>query len=200
MIRKIRIVLWLLVGVLGSYVGYYTFTEPGYKRASTSDKVAEIGGPFSIASTKGGRLTNEDLLGKPWMLFFGFTYCPDVCPTTLLEMTQWLKELGDKSKDLQAVFVTVDPERDNIEHLTEYMSSFDKRIIGLSPTIDELAKLAKDYKIYYKKVPNDDGDDYSMDHSSAVLLFDRNGQFRSTVDYHEDPKTAVKKLDLLQRR
>ena len=136
----------------------------------------------------------------PGMLFFGFTYCPDVCPTTLVEMSNWLAKLGDRAKDMRAVFVTVDPARDTIEVLNDYISSFDKRIVALRPSSNELATMASNYKIYYKNVPNETGDDYSMDHSAAIFLFDRQGRFVSTVDYHEDPETAVKKLERLLTR
>ena len=201
MLKNIRTTAWVLVFLLAGYLGY-SFSVDRTSRGNTTNVAGtvDIGGPFSIPSTDGEPLSDRDLLGRPWMLFFGFTYCPDVCPTTLAEMSNWLAKLGDKAKDMKAVFVTVDPERDTIEVLSDYISSFDKRIVALRPSSNELATMASNYKIYYKKVPNENGDDYTMDHSAAVFLFDRRGRFVSTVDYHEDPATAVKKLERLLTR
>lgn len=199
--KKIRIITWALIGVLMSFLAYnFISGELDGNTPVIANEQSKIGSPFSVSATNGNRLTDEELIGKPWIIFFGFTYCPDVCPTTLYEITQWLEELGTQSKELQALFVTVDPERDTISSMKEYLSAFDNRIIGLRPTLGELPEFAKTFKIFYKKVPNADGSDYTMDHTAAVLLFDRTGRFVSTIDYHENPETAVDKLKLLLKR
>ena len=114
-----------------------------------------IGGPFKLTSHEGKPFTEENLKGKPFVIFFGFTHCPEVCPTTLYDLTQDLAALGKDADRLQVVFITVDPARDTPELMKTYLSSFDPRIVGLPGTEAEIAAAAKAYKIYYRKVPTD---------------------------------------------
>lgn len=160
---------------------------------STTASVGSIGGPFSLIGTDGQTVTEADFAGRPRAIFFGFTHCPDVCPTTLAEAEGWLKALGPAGDDLKIVFVSVDPERDTPELMKSYLSAFDPRIVGLTGTPEQIAAMTKAYRVYARKVELEDGD-YTMDHSAAVLLFDKNGDFAGTVDYRDPQEKAVEKL------
>lgn len=155
-----------------------------------------IGGPFALVGTDGQRVTEADFSGKARAMFFGFTHCPDVCPTTLAEAGSWLEALGPDADKLAIMFVTVDPERDTPEAMKTYLSSFDPRIVGLSGTPEEIAAVVKSHRVYARKVALEGGD-YTMDHSAAVLLFDKDGRFVGTVDYQAPADQAVAKLKRL---
>ena len=145
---------------------------------------ADIGGPFSLVDQDGRPVTDRDLLGKPTLVFFGFTYCPEVCPTTLLHMSSWLKQLGPDGDKLNAVYVTVDPERDTPKQMKQYLSAFHPRIRGLTGTPDQVAGAVKAYKAYAKRVSLDNGD-YVMDHSTMVYMMDLSGGFVGPIGYGE---------------
>jgi protein SCO1/2 len=152
-----------------------------------------IGGPFRLTSQEGKPFTDENLKGKPFVVFFGFTHCPEVCPTTLYDLTQDMAALGKDAENLQAAFITVDPTRDTPELMKTYLSSFDPRIVGLSGTEEEVAAAAKAYKIYYRKVPTE-GSDYTMDHSATLFLMDSKGEFYGTSNFQEPEETRRGKL------
>jgi len=151
-----------------------------------------IGGPFRLTSHEGKPFTEENLKGKPFVVFFGFTHCPEVCPTTLYDLTQDMAALGKDAEKLQAAFITVDPARDTPELMKTYLSSFDPRIVGLTGTEEEIAAAARAYKIYYRKVPTDDG--YTMDHSATLFLMDSKGEFYGTSNFQEPEETRRSKL------
>lgn len=144
----------------------------------------DIGMPFVLASSKGGTVDSSTLIGRPYAIFFGFTHCPEVCPTTLYEMSNLFTKLGDQAKDFRVFFVTVDPERDTVAAMKDYISNFDPRIEALVPTVEELPKLARAFRIYYAKTPTSDGG-YTMDHTALVFLMDEKGQFAGTIAYGE---------------
>jgi protein SCO1/2 len=152
-----------------------------------------IGGAFRLTSQEGKPFSDENLKGKPFVVFFGFTHCPEVCPTTLYDLTQDFAALGKDADNLQAVFITVDPARDTPELMKTYLSSFDPRIVGLSGTEEEIAAAAKAYKIYYRKVPTE-GSDYTMDHSATLFLMDSKGEFYGTSNFQESEETRRGKL------
>jgi len=194
--KLVRYVAWGLVAVVAvaaavASLGWYTGQLGGPNQAT-----AKIGGPFVLVDTDGDRVTEATFSDKPTAMFFGFTFCPDVCPTTLYEAGGWLDALGDKADDVHIVFVTVDPERDTPEQMKNYLSSFDPRIVGLSGTREQVDDIISKYRVYAKKVPLDDGD-YTMDHSAAVMLFDKDGDFKGTIDYRESKENAVAKLERL---
>ena len=143
-----------------------------------------IGGPFQLVDQNGRVVSERDLLGKPSLVFFGFTYCPEVCPTTLTHMTRWLKELGSDGDKLNAFYVTVDPQRDTSKQLKQYLSAFDPRIRGLTGSPGQVASIAKGYRVYYKRVPLANGD-YVMDHSTMVYMMDARGKFVGPIGYGE---------------
>ena len=154
-----------------------------------------IGGPFRLTSHEGKPFTDADLKGKPFAVFFGFTHCPEVCPTTLYDLTQDLEALGKDSDKMRVAFITVDPAQDTPELMKTYLSSFDPRIVGLTGTDDEIAAVAKAYKIYYRKVPTDS--DYTMDHSATIFLMDSKGDFYGTSNFQETAETRRSKLKQL---
>jgi protein SCO1/2 len=156
----------------------------------------QIGGPFQLVDTNGRPVTEKALLGKPTAIFFGFTYCPEVCPTTMTEMTAWLKALGPDADKLNVVFVSVDPERDTPQQLKLYLSNFDHRIQGFTGSPDAVAKMAKAYRVYYQKTPTDGGG-YTVDHSSAIYLFDAKGRFVEPIGYGGSPERGLAQLKAL---
>lgn len=174
-------------------IGEYRMISQG---EAPSVAAGGIGGAFSLVDFNGKPFTDRDLLGKPAMVYFGFTYCPEVCPTTLTHMSAWLQALGPLAADLRAVFVTVDPERDTPAKMKEYLSGFDPRIMGLTGTPAQIAVIARDYKVYYKKVPLAGGS-YTMDHSSLVYLMDAKGQLAGLISYDEPEAKAVAALRAL---
>jgi protein SCO1/2 len=181
-------------------LGWWRVDGPGRPGDGTivSSPMADVGGPFSLTDHTGRRVTQADYLGKPTLVFFGFTHCPEVCPTTLFELTTLLGELGAEADRLNVLFVSVDPERDTPAQLALYLQSFDPRIVGLSGTQAEVDAALKAYKAYAKRIPTAEG--YTMDHTASVYLMDAEGRFRSLIDYHEEQDSALAKVRLLLKR
>jgi protein SCO1/2 len=141
----------------------------------------------------GKPITDQDLKGKPFLVFFGFTRCPDVCPTTLFDVSEVMRSLGPDADRTAALFVTVDPERDTAAALKDYLASFDPHVHGLTGDPAALAAVAKAYRVYYKKVPLDGGD-YTMDHTAIVYLMDKEGHFVSPFSLKRKPEVAAAEL------
>jgi cytochrome oxidase Cu insertion factor (SCO1/SenC/PrrC family) len=157
-----------------------------------------IGGPFKLVDQDGRTVTDADLQGKPSLIYFGYTFCPDVCPTSLLLMETAVEQLGpDATKKVNLVFITIDPQRDTKELIKGYVSNFGSTFEGLTGTPQEIAAAAKAYRVYYQKVPGKDGSPYLMDHSSIVYVLDRRGRFVTHFTHEakaEQIATALKKL------
>ncbi|TJV10399.1 MAG: SCO family protein, partial [Mesorhizobium sp.] len=154
------------------------------------------GAPFTLIDQKSAPITEAAFRGHPSVVFFGFTHCPEVCPTTLFEMAGWLKTMGDSGKNLNAYFVTVDPERDTPQIINSYVGNFSDRITGITGDPDKVHAMAKAFGIYWKKVDTGDGD-YTMDHTASVLLLNAKGEFAGTIAYGESADTAIAKLKRL---
>ena len=152
-----------------------------------------VGGPFQLTAMDGRRVTESDFRGKPHLIFFGFTHCPDICPTKLMEMSEVLRAAGDKARDVRALFVTVDPERDTPMVLANYLSSFDSRILGLTGTQGEIDAMVKAHRAYARRVPTSSGD-YTMDHTAIVYLMDKRGRFVSSFNVERPPAEAAREL------
>ncbi len=150
-----------------------------------------VGGPFELQTADGKTITDADMKGKPFLVYFGYTHCPDVCPTTLAEISDVLKRMPDTP--IRVLFITVDPERDTPKLMADYVSSFDPRIIGVSGSAQEIAQVEKAYRVYARKAPTKDGD-YSMDHSSVVYLMDAKGGFVEAFNLERSPDAAAKEL------
>ena len=200
-LARVRKYAWIAVA-LAALAGAAVLLGEVQRSAQTGASppgAARIGGPFTLTSHTGERFSSDSLAGKPYLIFFGFTHCPDICPTTLLEVTQHLAELGPKADTLNVLFVTVDPARDTPEHLGRYLSAFDKRIIGLTGSEAETDAVRKLYRAYAEKVPGKDGD-YTMNHTASVYLMDRAGNLASTMVFEEsEPVRRQKIAKLLER-
>jgi protein SCO1/2 len=194
-LRVVRYVAWGAIAVFVIALGYSAWQwqqSGGVSRLAATT----IGGPFTLTDQNGNTVTEAALKGHPSAIFFGYTFCPDVCPTTLFEMTGWLDKLGPDADKLGVYFVSVDPERDTQEMLSEYLTAFDPRITGLTGSPEAIAEIIKGYRVFARKVPLDSGG-YLMDHTATIYLLDSNGTFTGTIDYQEDPETALKKLQRL---
>jgi protein SCO1 len=154
---------------------------------------AAIGGPFTLVDDTGAPVTEAALAGKPSAMYFGYTFCPEACPTTLLDMSRWIKKLGPDADKLNYVFITIDPQRDTPKLMHSYLSSFDKHIRGFTGTPEQTAKIAKEYRVYYKRIPTSDGG-YLMDHSTMIYLMDARGRFVAVIPYQDDDASAMAKL------
>jgi protein SCO1/2 len=153
----------------------------------------EIGGPFHLTSDNGREVTDANFKGEPFLVFFGYTHCPDTCPTVLFQISQILKATND-DKRIKVLFITVDPERDTAAAMKNYLSSFDPGIVGLTGTRQEIDAVEKAYRVYAKKEPGH-GSDYAMDHTAVVYLMDKQGHFVSAFNLDRTPQVAAKDLD-----
>jgi protein SCO1/2 len=145
-------------------------------RAQQGPPAAAIGGPFKLINQDGRTVTDQDFKGKPFLVFFGFTHCPEICPTALFEISEVLRKLGPDADRTHALFITVDPEQDTPKALKDYLSSFDPHLSGLTGDADAIAAVAKSYRVYYRKVPLEQGG-YTMDHTALIYLMDKQGRF-----------------------
>ena len=198
LIRIVRIVVWSLIAMLLFATGAVLLGWWQTDRSIVIPNAPQVGGPFMLVTHKGQSVTEKDFLGKPYLVFFGFTHCPDVCPTTLSEITSRLKVLGKDADKLNVLFITADPERDTPEQLALYLQSFDSRIVGLSGTPEQISKAVRAFKIEIKKVPLASGG-YTIDHTASTIMMDRNGRFVGLIDYHENDETALAKMRRLLR-
>jgi protein SCO1/2 len=169
------VVLWLLGGLRG-------VTAP-----------AAIGGPFQLTDQAGQTVTEKNLQGKPTLIFFGFTHCPDVCPTSLFEISEVLRAMGRDADRVNAYFISVDPERDTAPAMKDYLSSFDPHLKGLTGNPDAVGKVISGFRVYAKKVPLKDGD-YTMDHTALIYLMDRDGKFVAPFNLKRTPEAAAADL------
>ena|SRR5690349_5080876 len=154
---------------------------------------AAIGGPFELTDQSGQTVTDKALEGRPTLVFFGFTHCPDVCPTTLFEISEVLHALGSDADRVNAYFISVDPERDTTASMKDYLSSFDPHLKGLTGDPEVVTKVLGEYRVYAKKVPLKDGD-YTMDHTALVYLMDRDGKFVAPFNLKRTPEEAAADL------
>ena len=189
-VKSVRIGLWAIVIALCLGMAIWYFLP----RPSAEGGFG--GGNYALVDENDRPVTQTMLVGQPSLLFFGYTHCPDVCPTTLSEMASWLQQLGPDGKALKAFFVTVDPERDTPEVMKGYVTALSDRITGVTGTRLEIDRIIAAWHVYAKKVPAT-GDDYSMDHTATVFLLDAKGQFQGTIAYGEDTGTTLQKLKRL---
>ncbi len=154
---------------------------------------AGVGGPFALVDQNGHKVTDRDMLGHPFLVFFGYTHCPDVCPTTLYEISEVFNRLGPDAGRVGGLFITVDPERDTPASLKDYLSSFDPHLRGLTGDEAAIAATLKAYRVYAKKVPLQGGD-YTMDHSAMVYLMDKDDHFVAPFSLRRKPEEAAADL------
>jgi protein SCO1/2 len=152
-----------------------------------------VGGPFKLVDQNSKPISDRDLKGHPFLVFFGFTHCPDICPTTLFEVSEVFRALGPQQQDVRALFITVDPERDTPAVLKDYLSSFDPRVVGVTGDLAAIAAVEKAYRVYAKKVPLDGGG-YTMDHTALVYLMDKDGRFVAPFNIKRRPEEVAADL------
>ncbi|GJE18025.1 SCO family protein [Methylobacterium marchantiae] len=174
--RALPLILFA-IGLVALGVAATVLLVPQAGQVATSS----VGGPFTLTNQDGKRVTERDYAGAAHLVFFGFTHCPDICPTTLQQIGDVLQALGPKGRDMKALFIAVDPERDTPEALKTYLASFDPRIVGLTGTPEEVAAAVKAYRAYVRKVPTK-GDDYTMEHTSLVYIMDAKNRFVSALN------------------
>lgn len=162
--------------------------QPSKSFVGTDITGADFSKSLALTDHTGKPRTLDDYKGKVVLMFFGFTHCPDVCPTTMLDLKNTMKLLGDKADEVQVLFVTVDPERDTQEVLAKFVPSFDSRFIGLRGDAEQTAETVKNFKIYYAKVPGKSESDYSIDHSAGMYAFDKQGKVRLYLGYGQKPE------------
>jgi protein SCO1/2 len=191
--RWLRIGLWVAVAAA---VAALLFSIQGANRkVADTSYAAMFGGPFTLTDTQGRTVTEASLKGRPYAIFFGFTRCPEVCPTTLSSLTRLHQALGKEADRLRIVFVSVDPGNDTPTRLGTYLAAFPVPVTGLTGTPAQLAQIEKGYAVYVKKVPLEGGE-YTIDHTASVYLMDAQGRFVSTLGYDD---SESRKLDILKR-
>ena len=193
MSRTSRLIVGLALFIAGAAVAA-AFVFVALPGAQTQPSA--VGGAFQLIDQNGRRVSDADFRGKPFLVFFGFTHCPDICPTTLFDISEVLRRLGPDAEKTAVLFVSVDPERDTPDKLKEYLSNFHPRIFGLTGSPAEIADIEKAYRVYAKKVPLEGGE-YTMDHSAIVYLMDKQGRFVAPFNLKRTADTAA---DDLRRR
>ena len=191
-LRNFRIVLWSLVAVVAiAATALYVFRPPQRPLGVTGQE-------FALNSTKGGAFTQDELKGVPSLVFFGFTFCPDVCPTTLAETTAIRAELGLTAEQLRIIFVSVDPERDTLAMVKDYVEGFDPSIIGLvGSSLEQTENAKKAFGVFSEKVGEPGDPYYLVNHTALTFLIDADGTFKSTISYEEAHDTALAKVKRL---
>jgi protein SCO1/2 len=193
MVRKVRLLLWILVALALAGFAALLLLPPREARDETQVITStSYGGPFTLTGADGQAFSSSRLAGKPYAVFFGFTHCPDVCPTTLARLVRLRQQIGGE-RPFEILFVTVDPERDGPAEVGKYSQLFDSPVMGLTGSPAEIEQVKRQFGIYSRKVPGHHGSEYSVDHTTSVLLFDRNGGFTGTISPEEpDPPAAAK--------
>lgn len=183
--RFALIAVFLLVAAMAMAVLSFVMI----KETPTGSGTALVGGPFTAINHKGETVTEKSFIGKYMLVFFGYTYCPDVCPTQLQVMTAALQQLGPLADKITPVLVSIDPERDTADVLANYVSNFDERLVGLTGSPQQIAAIAKAYRVYYAKAENKAAPaDYLMDHTSIIYLMAADGSFLKHFSYTTDAK------------
>jgi protein SCO1/2 len=187
---RIMLVFAAFLGGLVLFFGAIVFVTG---RAPIGPAVAAVGGPFHLEDQNGKLVSDADMKGKPFLVFFGFTHCPDICPTTLFEISQMMKALGPDADRTGALFITVDPERDTATVLKDYLSNFDPHLRGLTGDRPSIDAAIKAYRVYAKKIPLENGD-YTMDHTAVVYLMDKDGNFVAPFSVGRAPEAEAADL------
>ena len=193
--RGLRLLLWALVGLAAAGTAVLLLRAPP-PVPSAEMPLATIGGPFTLTGSDGKPFASSRLAGKPYAIFFGFTHCPDVCPTTLARLVKLRGQLGDKADALAIVFVSVDPERDTPAEMARYAGLFEAPIVALTGSQAAIDRVKQQFGVFSEKVPAGDGD-YSVDHTATVFLMDAAGKFVATISHDEGDAAALAKLERL---
>jgi protein SCO1/2 len=191
--RRTRLILWLVAG--GVALGALAIGVTSYVlRLDQETGNASVGGPFTLVDQDGAVVTEQDFAGRLMLVYFGYTFCPDVCPTTLQTMSVAMEQLGDDAKDVAFVFVTLDPKRDTVAQMKRYVDLFEPGPVGLTGSDEQVAAAAKAYRVYYN-ANDEQGDDYLVDHSSFIYLMDREGRYLSHFGPTATPEEMAGKIE-----
>ena len=192
--RGVRVALWVLVALaLLAFAFLMLRAPPRPAVQSESFELSSIGGPFTLTGSDGKPFASSSLTGKPYAIFFGFTHCPDVCPTTLARMIRLRQQLNAGERPFELLFVTVDPQRDGPAEVGKYAELFGSPVTGLTGSPAQIEQVKKQFGIFSRQVPDGSGG-YSVDHTATVLLFDRQGKFIATIAPEENDGPALAKL------
>jgi len=189
-LQMIRYTIWGAAAVVLLVFALVFWSRTNSVVTADNSVVVTIGGPFTLIADDGTTVTEAALRGQPTLMFFGFTHCPDVCPTALAEVGTWLDALGPDADQLSVYLVTVDPERDTVPALAQYLSVFNPQITGLTGTPEQIDAMLREFHVFSEKVDIENGD-YTMNHTAAFYLFDANGVFADVIDYHDGRDAAV---------
>ena len=195
MLGRVRLILWALVAIAAIVLLWLAVRPPSPPRGSAPNEMplASIGGPFNLTGSDGSPFSSSQLTGRPYAIFFGFTHCPDVCPTTLARLAKLRRQLGKGDAAFAILFVTVDPERDGPAEVGAYAGLFDTPVVGLTGSPAQIGQIKKSFGIYSAKAPQPGGG-YSVDHTATVFLMDRSGKFLATLSPEENDAVALDKL------
>ena len=194
--RRTLFLAMAALAVAAALVGAALVQRLGHVPMGTG--TALVGGPFTLINQDGQTVTDKDFSGKYMLIFFGYTYCPDVCPTELQVMTQALVTMGERAASIRPLFITIDPERDTPEVMKSYVENFGGNLIGLTGSAEQIAAVAKAYRVYYKRAGSADASDYLMDHSSIIYLMGPDGRFVKHMAYTTDaPRLAAELKEML---
>ena len=194
--RQLRIILWIAVAMALVAGGFLLLRKPAQRPPVQSIELSSMGGPFTLVGSDGQPFSSAKLNGKPYVIFFGFTHCPDVCPTTLARLVKLRQQLRAGEQPFEILFVTVDPERDGPSEVGKYAELFNSPIVGLTGSPAQIEQVKKQFGIFSEKVEQSGGD-YTVNHTSTVLLFDRGGKFAGTIAPEEQDDAALAKLKLI---
>ena len=202
--RSIRFVAWGAVFVVFAFLGLRVITSSSGSNTTSNDTAGNgPGGPFILTSHLGEKVSSHDFLGKYMMVYFGYSYCPDVCPLELQKLTSSLLALeaeGYDTSTIQPLFISVDPERDTPETLKDYIPLFHPSLIGLTGTVEEINDAASKYKVYFAKRESDDIDGYLMDHLSVIFFMDKNGNYKQLFTAKNKPEDIADTLRPLLKK
>lgn len=194
-LRTVRYILWSVVLFAGlGFGGYELWHRTGPEPLTAEKEIgrASISSDFSLVDHTGKAVTDEDFRGKWLLVFFGYTYCPDVCPTTLNEIAEMMEQLGEKAGKVQPLFITIDPERDKTERMAEYVAAFDPRIVGLTGAPEQVKAATRSFQVYYaKSMGAGTSDGYLMDHTTALYLMRPDGEFEAIFSLNDDVEEIV---------
>lgn len=187
-LSRLRLILWGMVLITGvSATAFYLISPP-------KPVTIGLGSPFALTATDGAAFTQENLNGTPSLMFFGYTFCPDVCPTTLAESTGWRTALNLSEEDLRIIFVSVDPERDSLDALGEYLTAFGTPVIGLTGTQEQIDNVKRVFSVFSEKVDDPGASEYLINHTASVFMIDGDGGFIGTISFGEATDTAMEKV------
>jgi protein SCO1/2 len=198
--KRLILIIVPVLALLASAAVLWQGVGPGDKGADSAPKTGAslIGGDFTLTSHTGKRVSARDFRGKYMLIYFGYTFCPEICPTELQTMTEAIDLLGKAGDDVVPILISVDPERDTVEKLAEYVPLFHKNLIGLTGTPEEIAKAAKAYRVYYAKAG--EGAKYEMDHSAIIYLMDKKGQYAAHFAYGVKPEKMAEKIRIIMKK